>query len=65
LAIVGLAIVLYVGSHRSQAEHEDKTSMSMDELREIHRRRRFLARYPEWEGRDFIADPSSPWHVEA
>ncbi|AIE85029.1 hypothetical protein OP10G_1661 [Fimbriimonas ginsengisoli Gsoil 348] len=30
----------------------------------VHREHIFLQRHPEWSGRDFRSDKSSPWHTE-
>ncbi len=68
LSIGVIALLAYLSSVRTRevgARGADPRSrVDIDEALELHRQRMFLRRHPDWEGRDFRADRSSPWYTD-
>jgi hypothetical protein len=63
-AIALLAFLSARGQDIEEAQTERRNQVGIDEALELHRQRMFLRRHPEWEGRDFRADRSSPWYTD-
>jgi len=67
LGIGAVAMVAMMGA-KSQitvdVEDDARLRAEMDQLTLARRRRHFRERYPDWAGRDFESDLSSPWYSD-
>jgi hypothetical protein len=66
LSVGAIALIAYLSARNQDMEVQvdGRSGIGLDEALELHRQRMFLRRHPEWEGRDFRADRSSPWYTE-
>ena len=62
-AVAMLAILSGRLDDREEARLADAKFAAVDDGLELHRIRMFLRENPEWDGRDFMSDPESPWHA--
>lgn len=64
---VGAIALLAVFTARNQDREGSPsaaTELPVDEAMELYHQHVFLKRHPEWEGRDFRGDHSSPWYTD-
>ncbi|AIE85415.1 hypothetical protein [Fimbriimonas ginsengisoli] len=67
LAAVGIIAVMALIASRHDRDRKVAAATPQEKLEyalEMRRRRRFAETYPEWSGRDFEADRTSPWHTD-
>jgi len=64
--VASIALIAFVNARKDSNDTRPKTvdNLDFDEAIELHREHVFLRRHPEWAGRDFRNDRSSPWHDE-
>lgn len=68
LGVGTIALIALLGARNAQEESSLAETNPLDAVEkalQLHREHMFLQKHPEWSGRDFRNDPSSPWHSEA
>ncbi|WP_025226373.1 hypothetical protein [Fimbriimonas ginsengisoli] len=68
LGVGTIALIAYLGARNSSDDltmaPETSPLDAVEKALMVHREHIFLQRHPEWSGRDFRSDKSSPWHTE-
>jgi hypothetical protein len=69
LGVGTIALVAYLGARNAQDEETDPRPQlspldALENALQVHREHLFLQKHPEWTGRDFRGDLTSPWHTE-
>lgn len=68
LGVGTIALIAYLGARNSNEDAAEAEANPMDAVEralQLHREHMFLQKHPEWSGRDFRGDPSSPWHTDS
>jgi hypothetical protein len=61
---IALLAVVTAKTQERKGPAPTTTELPVDEAMELYHQHRFLRRHPEWEGRDYRADRSSPWYTD-
>ena len=67
LGVGAIALLAFVNARNLEGDGRRgfaRAEIEVDEAMELHRQHMFLKRHPEWEGRDFRGDRSSPWYTD-